>query len=79
MENNIQQQLKMMTDGFDEWFDRRKKRHNALVGVATFAVVVTVGLLTVGNVPATDGLYVSNISHRTETIQALDQILVARL
>ena len=79
MENNIQQQLKMMTDGFDEWFDRRKKRHNALVGVATFAVVVTVGLLTVGNVPATDGLYVSNISHRTETIQALDQILVASL
>ena len=79
MENNIQQQLKMMTDGFDEWFDRRKKRHNALVGMATFAVVVTVGLLTVGNVPATDGLYVSNISHRTETIQALDQILVASL
>ena len=79
MENEIQQQLKMMTDGFDEWFDRRKKRHNALVGVATFAVVVTVGLLTVGNVPATDGLYVSNISHRTETIQALDQILVASL
>lgn len=56
-----------------------RRRRNTFVGVATFAVVVTVGLLTVDNMPATDSLYVSNISHRTETIQALDQVLLASL
>lgn len=58
---------------------RYRRRRNAFVGVATFAVVVTVGLLTFDNMPATDSLYVSNISHRTETIQALDQVLLASL
>ena len=79
MENDIQQQLKTMTDGFDEWFGRRQRHRNAIAGLATFAVVVTAGLLTVGNMPATDGLYVSDISHHAETIQTLDQILVASL
>jgi hypothetical protein len=67
------------SEGLDARCARYRRRRNAFVGVATFAVVVTVGLLTVDNMPATDSLYVSNISHRTETIQALDQILVASL
>ena len=65
--------------GLPERCARYRRRRNAFVGVAAFAVVVTTGLLTVGNMPATDGLYVSNLSHHTETIQALDQALVARL
>ena len=65
--------------GLPDRCNRYRRRRNAFVGVASFAVVVTVGLLTVGNMPATDGLYVSNISHRTETIQALDQVLLASL
>ncbi|MBR4229922.1 MAG: hypothetical protein IKR83_04355 [Bacteroidales bacterium] len=79
MEDDMRQQLKMMTDGFDEWFDRRRRQRAIVAGLATFAVVVTVGLLVVGNVQPSDGLYVSNQSHRTETVQTIDQVLLASL
>ena len=79
MEDDMRQQLKMMTDGFDEWFDRRRRQRAIVAGLATLAVVVTVGLLVVGNVQPSDGLYASNQSHRTETVQTIDQVLLASL
>lgn len=79
MENDIIQQLKTMTDGFDNWFECRQRRRKVLVGLATFAVVVTVGILAVGNMKPTDGLYVSNRGHRTVAVQTIDQTLLASL
>lgn len=79
MEDDMRQQLKAMTDGFDEWFDRRQRRRAVVSGLATFAVVVTAGLLVVDNMQPSDGLYASNLSHRAETVQTIDQVLLASL
>ena len=75
----MRQQLEMMTDGFDEWFERRRRRRTVVAGLTTFAVVVTAGLLVVDNIQSSDGLYASNLSHRAETVQTIDQVLLASL
>lgn len=79
MKDDMRQQLEMMTDGFDEWFERRRRRRAVVSGLATFAVVVTAGLLVVDNIQSSDGLYASNLSHRAEMVQTIDQVLLASL
>lgn len=76
---DIQQELRNMTDGMSQWVERRQRRWSIVSGLATFAVVVTAGLLVVDNIQSSDGLYASNLSHRAETVQTIDQVLLASL
>lgn len=76
---DIQQELRSMTDGMSQWVERRQRRRAVVSGLATFAVVVTAGLLVSGNIQPSDGLYASNLSYRAETVQTIDQVLLASL
>lgn len=76
---DIQKELRAMTDGMSQWVERRQRLRVVVAGLATFAVVVTAGLLVVDNVQPSDGLYASNLNHRAETVQTIDQVLLASL
>lgn len=76
---DIQQELRNMTDGMSQWVERRQRRRAVVADLVTFAVVVIAGLLVVDNMQPSDGLYASNLSHRAETVQTIDQVLLASL
>lgn len=79
MNNRITDELHAMTDGLDLWLQRRQRRRSAVAVVASFAVVLTAGLMTVSTLPAPDGKYVSNIAHRGEVLTLIDKTLTAKL
>ena len=79
MNNRITDELHAMTDGLDLWLQRRQRRRSAVAVVASFAVVLTAGLLTVSALPVPDGKYVSSVVHRGEVLTLIDKTLTAKL
>ncbi|MBQ6097850.1 MAG: hypothetical protein IJK99_08900 [Bacteroidales bacterium] len=79
MNNRITDELHAMTDGLDLWLQRRQRRRSAVAVAASFAVVLTAGLLTVSTLPVPDGKYVSSVAHRGEVLTLIDKTLTAKL
>lgn len=78
-QSDIQQELRAMTDGMEEWAERRERRRTSLLNGSIAAVAMIVIVLLVQK-PKPDGFYVSNLSNRTEVLASVNEmILYAKL
>jgi len=76
--NDIKEQLKAMTEGFDQWVDRRKRRRLTAVS-AVACLVAAVAVVTILALPTPEGLYMSDTHLRAEVLHSIDLTLQSRL
>lgn len=77
MQQDYKSELRAMTDGLDEWCRQRRRRSRRRTAALNLGLLVlaAVGALQIVQLPAPDGLYVSDLSNRSAVLANANMIL----